>query len=149
MIANGDLYLGDIAPGERQVVISALVVEPSAGCELTYLLEWQDASGESREELASLDITAQAPTVDWDDLDALRAYPQKAVRDEAHLAGRATLMRELEVGATGAEVGKREDQRPKACREVVSCAIPCIAPRPQACWPDHGVRRREQAHGAT
>jgi hypothetical protein len=106
VVALESLHLiGDVPADGQSIAVRALVLNTCSASNVSYLVEWRNADGRSDSHLGDLTIPAQRPDVDWDRFDALNPYPNKAVADDMRLAGRKTMLQELEALVTGPEVG--------------------------------------------
>ncbi len=100
-----DLPLGNVTADGRRITVPAMVLAPSNRTDLSYLLTWSNADGTERSAIGEVNICAQQADIDWARLATENPYPNKAISDPAQLAGRDSLMLQLEALATGPEVG--------------------------------------------
>ncbi len=104
-VDQADLILGGVAAEGRRVSVPSRVLASNVGADLDYLLAWRNSDGTEASEIGEVHVSAQAADIDWGGLAKENPYPNKAISDPERLAGRKTLLRQLEALATGPEVG--------------------------------------------
>jgi hypothetical protein len=100
-----DLILGTVPAEGRRIGIPAVVLEGSSGTVLSYMLLWRNADGTEHAEISDFAIAAQEANIDWERFAGKNPYPSKAISDPDQLAGRESLLQQLEAIATGPEAG--------------------------------------------
>lgn len=93
---DSERHVALMPKGERPIVFIGQVVQAAgSGDAILARVTWRNADDSSGDEEAIFNLSAQAVTVDWDELDFVDPYPLEAVTDPSRFVGREAILRNM------------------------------------------------------